>query len=457
MNLGVRWWCLLLCITTAVCDRVYVHPFYLLSLNNTNINTCKELEVREQLVKTFIPISIESHITSVSEDSQNEEERKHLNVNFLRDPIHTVGARFYQKLRFIHPGDNILLSPIHIYESLLSFYLGASGDTANKLQTLLELGSTSDDPNCTFRIDGRKVLSALRFITNGAFHSRESKGLLFSKLSCLFSAPHVHLSESFVHELVFSDVNFYVRSVDFSNPAQAAKHIGAFIEDKSTPRSESLLADVDPETSLLLASYTQFKVALKGASLLKTPQEFWLDSDTAISLPMMRVIGTFEYKCDSNPSLSIVKIPVSKSVFLLLLLPTNSSDLAKVEDQYSLMPSVEWMQKLSPRWIQLTLPKVTLKTIYNLQELLAKQNMAEVLGKKANLKLLSDTDLTVGKIINQQLFEIGPSGADQIEDPPEENEALKITLNHSFLLAVYEKELKVLLYFGRVTNPLQGN
>ncbi|XP_072849821.2 angiotensinogen [Pogona vitticeps] len=452
MNPEVSLLCLLLCMTTVVCDRVYVHPFYLFSLNNTKNNSCKELEVREQLVKTFIPISIES---SVSEEIQNEEEKKHLGVNFLRDPIHTVGARFYKELRKIHNEDNIIVSPIHIYESLLSFYIGASGKTANELQTLLEFGATSGDPNCTFRIDGRKVLSALRFIINGPFRSRESEGLLFSKLSCLFSAPDVRLSESFVHELVFSDVNFYVRAVDFSNPTQAAKHIEAFVEDKSTPRSKSLLADIDPETSLLLATYTQFKAIVKGASLLKKPQEFWLDSDTVISVPMMRVVGTFEYKCDSNPSLSVVKIPVGKSVFLLLLLPTNISDLATVENQYSLMPSIEWMQKLSARQIQLTLPKVYLKTIYNLQELLAKQNMADVLGKKANLRLLSDMDLTIGKIINQQLFELSPSGTDQIEDPPEENETLKVTLDHPFLLAMYEKESYALLYFGTVRNPLK--
>lgn len=41
---------------------------------------------------------------------------------------------------------------------------------------------------------------------------------------------------------------------------------------------------------------------------------------------------------------------------------------------------------------------MSLETIYNLQELLAKQNMPHVLGKKANFRLLSDTDLTIGKV-----------------------------------------------------------
>ncbi|XP_042298671.1 angiotensinogen [Sceloporus undulatus] len=462
MNLGVGFLCFLVCIATIGCDRVYVHPFYLFSMNNTKSHSCKELEVREQLMKTFIPISIESHLASESEESlrnRSEEEKNRLGVKFLRDPIHTVGARFYQKLREICKEDNIFLSPIYIYESLLAFYLGASGTTANNLQTLLEFSSPSIDPNCTFKIDGRKVLTALRFIINSPFHSKDTEGLLFSKLSCLFSAPDIRLSESFVHQLAFSDVNFYVRAVDFTNPAQAAKYIGAFVEDKTTPRSKSLLVDIEPETTLLLATFTQFRVIIKGASLLKKPQDFWLNSDTAVPVPMMRVTGNFEYKCDGDPNLIVVKIPVSKSIFLLLLQPTNSSDLGKVEKQYSLTPSVSWMQKLSARQIQLTLPKVSLKTIYNLQELLVKQKMADLLGKNATFRLLSNANLTIGKVINQQHLELSPSGADEAEAPPEENEAtetLKVTIDKPFLLAVYEKDSDVLIYFGRVTNPLKA-
>ncbi|XP_060609780.2 angiotensinogen [Anolis sagrei] len=462
MNPEVVFLCFFVCILTVGCDRVYVHPFYLFSFNNTKGHNCKELEVREQLMKTFIPISIESHLMSESEESlrnRSEEEKRRLGVKFLRDPIHTVGARFYQKLREIYQEDNILLSPIYIYESLLAFYLGASGTTANYLQTLLEFSSPSIDPNCTFKIDGYKVLTALRFIINCPFHSKDTDGLIFSRVSCLFSAPDIRLSESFVHQLAFSDANFHVRAVDFSNPAQAAKYIGAFVEDKSTPRSKSLLSDIDPETTLLFATYTQFRAILKGATLLKEPQDFWLNSDTAVSVPMMRITGTFEHKCDGDPRLSVVRIPVSKSIFLLLLQPVNSSDLGKVEKQYSLTPSVTWMQKLSARQIQLTLPQISLKTIYNLQELLVKQNMGDLLGKNATFRLLSNTDMTIGKVTNQQHFELSPSGADEAEAPPEENEAtetLKMTLDKPFLLAVYEKESDVLLYFGRVMNPLRG-
>ncbi|XP_013915119.1 PREDICTED: angiotensinogen [Thamnophis sirtalis] len=456
MKLGVILLCVLLYLTTGGCDRVYVHPFFLVDFNNSNANSCKELGEREPLVKTFVPLSIESHFTSTYEESlrnKSEEEEKRLGVNFLKDPISILGARFYKELKKIHENSNIILSPIFIYESLLSIYLGASGETATNLQILLGFNPPSSDSHCTFKIDGHKVLFALKIILNAPLRFRDTEGLIFSKLLCLFSAPGAHLSESFVHELAFPDVNFHIRAVDFTNPTEAAKQINAFVESKSAHRIKGLLADIDQETTLLLTTYTHFKAVINGASPLKEPQEFWLDSQTKIFVPMMTVTGVFKHKYHAG--LSIVKIPLSKSLFLLLLQPSNSNQLHS-DDQYSLTPSLEWFQGLKSKQIHLTLPRVSFNSIFDLQELLGKQGMPNLLGKEANLRLLSNSNVTIGKIINQQLFELSPSEEDPVEAHTEENasEKLKITFNRAFWFRMYEKESAALIYFGQITNPL---
>ncbi|XP_063163175.1 angiotensinogen isoform X2 [Candoia aspera] len=460
MKLEATLLCVLLYLTTGGCDRVYVHPFYLVSLNNTDANSCKELEEREreQLVKMFVPLSIESHFTSTYEETlrnKSEEEEKRLGVNFLKDPIYVTGARFYKELKRIHKSSNIIISPIFIYETLFSIYLGASGQTAIDLQILLGFDPPSRVSSCNFKIDGHKVLFALKIILNAPLRSRDTEGLTFSKLLCLFSAPGTHLSESFVHELAFPDVSFYVRAVDFTNPTEAAKQINAFVERKSTYRSKGLLADIDQETTLLLATYTHFKAVINGASSLKEPQEFWVDSHTKIYVPMMTITRILKHKY--HPGLSIVKIPVSKSVFLLLLQPSNSSELASDEDQYPLTPSLEWLQGLESKQIHLTFPKVSFTSMYDLQDLLAKHGMPNLLGKEANLRLLSSSNVTIGKIITQQHFELSPSEAEQVEAHTEENASgtLKMTLDKPFLFAVYEQESAALIYFGQITNPLK--
>lgn len=90
-----------------------------------------------------------------------------------------------------------------------------------------------------------------------------------------------------------------------------------------------------------------FSAVINGASPLKEPQEFWLDSNTKIFVPMMTVTGIFKHK--NLPGLSIVKIPLSKSVFLLLLQP--SSELPRDKDLYSFKPSFEWLQDLQSKYV----------------------------------------------------------------------------------------------------------
>ncbi|XP_054851944.1 angiotensinogen [Eublepharis macularius] len=453
MNPGVNLLCILVCIISVTCDRVYVHPFHLF----TNHESCKKLEDKEWLMKTFVPTSIESHITPAYEESvrnKSEEEPQILGVDYLKDSAYVLGARIYRKLAEMFPGENILLSPTSIYQSLLIFYLGASGHTANELQSLLGFNLPSVSQDCTSKIDGHKILPVLRTISN----PNKVDEVHFSKLFCLFSAPNVHLSESFVHELAFANINFYVRAVDFTNLTWAGEQIDFFVKNKNIQKSKNLLTDMDPASNLLFATYTQLKVVVKGASLLSEPQEFWTDSETQVFVPMMTVTGSFEHKFDNDLNLSVIKIAVGESIFLLLLQPINNEDLSSAEAQYSFQPSYLWLQKLSLRRINLTLPNVSFENVYNLQDPLNKMGLSELLGKSANFSMMSNANLNVRKIINHQLLELRPGEADRAENPTEPNEdteTLKVTLNKPFLLAVHEKESCTLLYFGRVINPFR--
>lgn len=87
---------------------------------------------------------------------------------------------------------------------------------------------------------------------------------------------------------------------------------------------------------------------IKQASRLKEPQEFWVDSNTKVLVPMLSVPGTFKYKTDASGTFSVVEVPISKTALLVLLQPVNSSDLEHVESEL-LSQSSAWLQQLSPR------------------------------------------------------------------------------------------------------------
>ncbi|NXN08635.1 ANGT protein, partial [Indicator maculatus] len=463
MNLVASLLCLLVCLTTVTSDRVYIHPFNLFSFNKS---TCEELEsLVQEGKKTFVPISIESHTTPAYEDDLNNKDeldapslnsRGRQKLSYLKDSLYVLGRRFYSVLREARRGQNLLLSLTSLYGSLVSFYLGASNQTAADLQGLLGFIPPSGDPDCTSRVDGHKVLSSLRMIENLIKSSDEE--LLFSKMLCLFSAPGTALSQQFVQDLLPSADALYARVVDFANPSEAAKQINAFVEAKTEGQSKCLLANIDPSADLLFAVDVRLAVNAKRVSQLKEPQEFWVDSNMVVLVPMLSVTGTFKYKIDASGTFSVVEVPLSKTMLLVLLQPINGSDLEHVESQLPLQSSA-WLQELSPREIKLTLPKLTIEDSSDLQELLSDMELPALLGKGADLSKISDANLTVGKVINKAFFKLSGDGtADQPEDPAAQKEDavfLDITVNKPFLLAVFEEKSRAMLFLGRVTNPLQ--
>ncbi|NXY84786.1 ANGT protein, partial [Alcedo cyanopectus] len=453
--------CLLACLTAVTCDRVYVHPFNLFSFNKS---TCEELEsLVQEGKKTFVPVSIESQTTPAYEDDPNSKDKLEplslsgqgrQKLRYLTEFVYVLGVRFYRALHEAGQGQNVLLSPSSLYGILVSFYLGASNQTAADLQGLLGFVPPSGDPDCTSRVDGHKVLSSLRIIEN-LVKSRDEE-LTFSKTLCLFSAPGVPLCQLFVQDLLPSADALYARAVDFTNPGEAAKQINAFVEAKSKGRSKCLLTAVDPSVDLLFALDVSLAVNVKQASQLKEPQEFWVDSDTKVLVPMLSITGTFKYKSDASGTFSVVEVPISKTVLLVLLQPINGSDLEHVEVE---LQSPAWLQHLSPRELKLTLPELTVESSSDLQELLEDMELPALLGKGADLSKISDTNLTVGKVINKALFRLSSDGTGQAEGPAaqeEDAELLDITVNKPFLFAVLEEKSRAMLFLGRVTNPLQG-
>ncbi|NXS10570.1 ANGT protein, partial [Neodrepanis coruscans] len=460
MNLVTGFLCLLVCLTVVTCDRVYVHPFNLFSFNKSDCDKLEQL-VQEAKTKTIVLVSTESQTTPAYEGGLNDKDK-------LEDPslngwgkevpdlVYDVGVRFYRTLGKVQRGQNTLLSPTSLYSSLVSFYLGSSNQTALDLQSLLGFIPPSGNTDCTSRAVGSNFLSSLRTI-EGLVKSRDEK-LFFSKTLCLFSAPGIPIFELFLQDLLHSADIFYARAVDFTNPSEAAKQVNAFVDAKSEGQSKCLLTDIDAPTDLLFAVDVYLAVNVKEAFQLKEPQEFWVDSNKNVFVPMLSVMGTFKYKTDASGAFSLVEVPISKTALLVLLQPINGSDLERVESELTWQSSA-WLQWLSPREIKLTLPVLAIEDSSDLQELLADMELPGLLGKRADFSKISNTNLTVGKVINKAFFKLMSDGTEQAEDPAAQKEDgayLDVTLNKPFLFAVLEKKSRAMLFLGRVTNPLHG-
>ncbi|XP_008072547.1 angiotensinogen [Carlito syrichta] len=472
VNLRAVILCLLTCAGLVAGDRIYIHPFHLLTYSKSS---CEQLEKSDEVTSrdpTFTPAPIQAktapadeqalrdQLALVAETLEAEDQSRAAKVGMLAN---FLGFRMYKALREMSSvaDGSVVLSTTALFGTIASFYLGALDPTARSLQALL--GVPVEDQGCTSRLDGHKVLSALRaiqglLVSQGGPASQAQ--LQLSTAVCLFTAPGLRLKQPFVQSLALFAPVVLPRSLDFStDPDLAAEKIDRFVQAVTGWKLSSPLTAVSADSTLLFNTYVHFQGKMKGFSLLAGPREFWVDNSTSVSVPMLSGTGHFQHWSDAQNNFSVTRVPLGDSACLLLIQPLHTSDLDQVEALTFRHDSSAWIKSPPPRAVHLTMPQLGLQASYDLQDLLTQAQLPTLLGAEANLGRIGDANPRVGKVLNSVLFELE---ADEGEQPaesaqkPDGPEVLEVTLNSPFLFALHESDAASLHFLGRVTNPLSA-
>ncbi|KAG8444329.1 hypothetical protein GDO86_009495 [Hymenochirus boettgeri] len=210
-----------------------------------------------------------------------------------------------------------------------------------------------------------------------------------------------------------------------------------------------------------LQSDSSFIGKVRNSYLIPELQDFWMEKNRKIAVPMLMVSGKFLYKNDSILNQLILRIPLSENNFMLLIQPVNGNTLETIESSLSWDSFLKWLENVSFRYINLYLPKIEIEGTYDIQEILNNMELSYLLGKKADLRKITNKNLTVGKVINKVHFQLEDSDMypNNTTDFPLNNDdqiqPLEIKLVNPFFFVVYEGISKALVFVARVENPLK--
>ncbi|ELW68162.1 Angiotensinogen [Tupaia chinensis] len=411
--------CLLAWAGLATADRVYIHPFHLLFLSKSS---CEQLEKAAAEVPrdpAFTPVPIQAKTSPVDEEAlrdqlalatrklEREDSLRAKDVGMLAN---FMGFRMYKALKETRStSGRALLSPTALFGTLASFYLGALDPTARKLQVFL---GVPEDQNCTSRLDGHKVLSALQTI-QGLLVAQGGAGgqarLLLSTVVGRFTAPGLRLQRPFVQSLGLFAPVVLPRSLDMStDPDLATEKINRFMQAVTGWKMNRPLRGLSADSTLLFNTYVHFQAkrascedipgdpahrrevaaalgpqiaplvglrphslckfcfyhripyaTMKGFSLLAAPREFWVDNGTSVLVHMLSGTGTFRHWSDAQNNFSVTSVPLGQSACLLLIQPHGTSDLGQAEALAFQHDFSSWMKTQPPRS---TAPQGLLKT-----------------------------------------------------------------------------------------------
>ncbi|CAL8369009.1 angiotensinogen [Gadus morhua] len=450
---------LLSCCLATEANRVYIHPFYLFAADNVS---CETLQTEaSQPLRTLALAPLDAAVLTPDARDPTVRDAPPQNVTqrtaVLAELLNTLGVRLYQALSTKRGPANTLMSPVNTYGSLVTFYLGASVKTASSYQELLGLNRDTDPKDCVSLVDGHKVLKTLQGITSLVDDGPEDE--IVTQVWAFAGPPGAQLSEDFVQGTQdFSDASF-TREVDFSQSQEAEALVSGFVEKTSEGKVKDVFKDLSPSANLLFMSSFVFKGNWKTAFQPErtSPQEFHVDDNTTVTVPLMTHTGPYYYFNDKVRQCTVVKLALSKRSYMLLVLPNAGIKLKDIEGKLRSDVITDWHQDLQEGQLELSLPKFSLSSVTDLRQLLgntAAELEDRLLGSEAEFdRLSSSKPFIIDKVLNKVQFEMSEEGAESEDRNPEGGVPLKLTINRPFFFSVTEGHSNAILMLGKITNP----
>jgi serpin B len=354
-------------------------------------------------------------------------------------------------------GANVILSPYSVSAAMTMVDVGARGQTASQIESVLHLPSSGVDEapayaalECSEESDGTSSGNAL-FIANAVWAQSGDpfEPAFEGSLATGYDAP--------------------LEQVDFAgNPGAAISQINGWVSDKTQGAIPSLVGsgDIDPTTRLVLANAIYFKgVWADGFDPGQTkPAPFTRADGSQVSVPTMT--GTVHVPYTWQSSLMVVEVPYKGGALAMdFFLPSaTSGGLAAFESALTPSSLTSALENLGTAGQAiLNLPRFSFTTHVELAPVLVGMGMTDAFDPtRADLSGMDGAmDLSVHAVVQQALVEVDEQGtvaaaATAVSVCSECNavtEPETITLDHPFLFLVRDVRSGGILFMGHVTDP----
>ncbi|XP_040334077.1 alpha-1-antitrypsin [Herpailurus yagouaroundi] len=343
---------------------------------------------------------------------------------------------------------NIFFSPVSIATAFAMLSLGSKGDTHT--QILEGLGF-----NLTERAEG-EVHEGFQQLLHTL--NRPDSQLQLTTGSGLFINESVKLLNKFLEDVK----NLYhseAFSINFGDNQEAKKRINDYVEKGTQGKIVDLVQDLDKDTVFALVNYIFFKGKWEKPFEPQhtTEEDFHVDEDTTVRVPMMSRLGMFDvHYCDMLSSWSLLMDYVGNATAFFIL--PDQGKMQQLEEMLNRDILAKALEKRHSRSANLHLPKLSISGTYDLQTVLRKMGITKVFSNEADLSGITEQGpLKLSKALHKAVLTIDEKGTEAagatfIEAIPMSMPPT-IQFNRPFVIILYDRNTKNILFMGKVVNP----
>ncbi|XP_015791603.1 leukocyte elastase inhibitor [Tetranychus urticae] len=374
------------------------------------------------------------------------------NVSNIVASNNQFGFKLFKALNKFHGNENILISPLSLFSTLVTVYAGSSASTEDEMISLLQLRTMTE----------AQIQTAFRDVLHSLLNDVGKKNSL-KLLNAIFIDKDYNVSTSYVDK-VRTYYNAYLEKVGFSTePTYVVKWANELVSWWTQGLIPNLLDSLDPLTRLLLINVIYFKGVWSAPfnQALTNEQAVFRNFDQTKSIiPMMRSISSINYHCDYvNVQACVVeKLYSGGSISFLVITPTNGTDLKPLEAALGSQLMYELISQLQENTVELGLPRFSLSGSYDLLKPLEYLGMKAAFSpKKADLsKMGNSKELFVKEAKHKTVLQVTEEGTlaagATVAEIGTRKRSPRIIIDRPFIFLIRDLKTDAILFLGRVNS-----
>ncbi|XP_064545863.1 serine protease inhibitor 42Dd-like [Drosophila montana] len=357
---------------------------------------------------------------------------------------------FMRELQNEYPNDNFVISPFLLAEGLSLLYLGAEGQSANELKSVI--------PN--FLTNKNSDIDSYLSEDRGELKSAEDETLKFGNRFYVPNEMNILRDyEKKIKKVFKTNIN----RIDFSNP-KSVNVINRWVAQQTDNKITNLIEKLNGDEKMILASAISFNGQWQFPfdETLTEKVPFYVPKEgkttKTVKVDMMNRVSFFLRKFVKELDADAISLPYANSnITMVVLLPRAMDGINKLLDHLTEVNINDILRESELNRLHLHLPKFKFEFKITLNDMLKSIGLNEIFTN-ANLKLMTDyeSELKVAEIVQKTVITVDEKGttptAGKGANADKRMRMEHLEVNHPFVFYIIDDER---IYFvGQVRNPL---
>ncbi|XP_058423611.1 alpha-1-antiproteinase 2-like isoform X2 [Diceros bicornis minor] len=343
---------------------------------------------------------------------------------------------------------NIFFSPVSIATAFAMLSLGAKGDTHTQILEGLNFNLT-EQAEAQIHEGFQHLLLTL---------NRPDNQLELTMGNGLFIDEGEKLVQKFLEDIknLYHSEAFFI---NFKDTEAAKKQINDYVEKGTQGKIVDLVKELRPNTVFALVNYIFFKGKWEKPfeANFTTDEDFHVDENTTVKVPMMKRKGLFDvHHCDTLSSWVLLLDYVGNATAFFIL--PDQGRLQHMEDTLSKEILARFLENRSSSLANIRLPKLSISGTYDLISILSKLGITKVFSNQADLSgMTEEPGLVVSKAVHKAVLTVDEKGTEAAAATEVEGTRIfidqNVEFNRPFVLIIYDRDTKAPLFVGKVVDP----